>query len=182
MDHILLVFQCQENLSSVLELLDRGVSWEESVPHREYEVHEGPELDCSLVASALGVFTRSGAVVESQGYQVGNMTGFGVGGEGLCGDDGVDDAKWDGRVLFNRRFLLAVGFELPGEMSVQSCVGLGIGRISWVRKAIQEVGRLNSPPCLRNQLFPKLVHSEIVLLGMSDPVSIFLHDFNSREG
>ena len=133
------------------------------------------------MAGVLGVFIRSEAELEAQGYQVGDLTGFGVRGEGCCGDDGVDDAEWDGHVLFDQRFLLAVGFELPGEMSVQSCVGLGIGRISWVREAIQEVGRRNCPPCLRNQLFPKSLHSALGVLGMLDPMFIYLQDFNSME-
>ena len=42
----------------MLEVLDWGVGWEESVPHEEDEVHEGPELDCSAVAGALGIFAR----------------------------------------------------------------------------------------------------------------------------
>ena len=39
---ILLVVQGEDNLSSVLKLLDGGVSWEESVSREEDEVHEGP--------------------------------------------------------------------------------------------------------------------------------------------
>ena len=80
----------------MLELLDGGVSWENSVPHEEDKVHEGLELDCSLVAGVLGVFIRSEAELEAQGYQVGDLTGFGVRGEGCCGDDGLGDAEWDG--------------------------------------------------------------------------------------
>ena len=34
-----------------------GVGWEESFPYKEYEVHEGTELDFSLVAGALADFT-----------------------------------------------------------------------------------------------------------------------------
>ena len=160
-------------MSGMLEVLDGGVGWEESiVPHEEDEVHEGPKLDCSLVAGALGVFTRSEAEVEAQGDQVGNLTGFGIGGEGCCGDDGLGDAEWDGLFSFYRRVLQAVGFELPGETSVQSGVGLGVKKLSWVREAIQEVGRRNCPPCLRKRIFPKLVHSVLGVLGMSNPVSI----------
>ena len=49
-------------MSGMLEVLDGGVGWEESiVPHEEDEVHEGPKLDCSAVAGALGVFTQSEA-------------------------------------------------------------------------------------------------------------------------
>ena len=152
------------------------------VPHEEDKVHEGPELDCYLVAGALGVFTQSEAEVEAQGDQVGNLTGFIIGGEGCCSNNGVDNAKWDGLFLFDWSVLRAVGFELPGETYVQSGVGLGVGRLSWVRGDIQEVGRHNCPPCLRNQLFPKSVHSALGVLGMLDPVSIYLQDFNSREG
>ena len=66
----------------MLELFDCGVGWEESVPHEEDKVHEGPELDCSAVASTLGVFTKSEAEVEAQGDQVGDLAGLGIGGEG----------------------------------------------------------------------------------------------------
>ena len=110
------------------------------------------------------------------------MTGFGIGGEGYCGNDGVDDAEWDGLFLFDWRVLQAVGFDIPGETSVQSGVGLIVGRLSWFGEAIQEVGCRNFPPCLRNRLFPKSVHSALGVLGMSDPVSIYLQDFNLREG
>ena len=156
----------------MLELLDGGVDWEELVPHKEDKAHEGPELDCSPVAGALGVFVRSEAEVEAQGDQVGDLTVFGVGGEGCYGNDGVDDAEWDSLFSFDQRVLQAVDFELPGETSVQSGVSLGVGRLSWVGEAIQEVGCRNCPPCLRNRLFPRSVHSAIGVLGMSDPVSI----------
>ena len=169
-------------MSGMLEVLDGGVGWEELVPHKEDGFREGPELDCSAVAGELGVFTRFEAEVESQGDQISNLTGFGVGREGCCGDYRVDDAEWDGLFLFDRRVLKAVYLKLPGEPSVQSVVGLGIGRLSWVGEAIQEVGRRNCPPCLRNQLFPKLVHSALGELGVSDHVSIYLQGFNSREG
>ena len=67
----------------------------------------------------------------------------------------MDDAKWDGLFSFDWRVLQAVGFELPGKTSVQSSVSLGVGRFSWVGEVIQEVGRRNFPPYLRNHLFPK---------------------------
>ena len=62
----------------MLELLDGGVGWEKSVPHKEDEVCEGPKLDCSVVAGVLGVFARSEEGVEAQGYHIGNLTDFGV--------------------------------------------------------------------------------------------------------
>ena len=49
----------------MLEVFDWGVGWEESVPHKEDKVHEGPELDILVVAGALGVFARLEAEVES---------------------------------------------------------------------------------------------------------------------
>ena len=94
----------------------------------------------------------------------------------------MDDAKWDSLFLFDRRVLQAVGFKLPGKTSVQFGVGLCVRRISWVKEAIQDVGCLNCPPCLRNWHFPKSVPLALGVLGMSEPVSIYLQDFNSREG
>ena len=83
---------------------------------------------------------------------------------------------------FDWRVLKAVGFKLPGETCVRSGVGLGVGRIYWVGEAIQEVGCCNFSPCLRDRLFPKSFHSALVVLGVSDPVSIYLQDSNPREG
>ena len=65
MDHILLVVHGDDDLSGILEVLDWDVGWEESVPHKEDKVHEGPELDILVVAGALGVFAQSEAEVES---------------------------------------------------------------------------------------------------------------------
>ena len=53
------------------------------------------------MAGALGVFARSEAEVESQGDQVGKLTGFGIDGEGCCSHDGVDDAEWGILFLFD---------------------------------------------------------------------------------
>ena len=82
MDHILLAVQGEDNMISVLELLDGDVGWEDSVPHEEDEFHEGPELDCFPLAGALGVLVKPEAEVEAQGDQVGDLMGFGIGGEG----------------------------------------------------------------------------------------------------
>ena len=94
----------------------------------------------------------------------------------------MDDAEWDGLFSFDPRVLKAVGFKLLGEMSVQSGVGLGVGGFSWVGEAIQEVGCRNCPQCLKNRLFSKSVHASLGVVGMSDPVSIYLQDFDSRKG
>ena len=69
-----------------------------------------------------------------------------------------------------------------GNVPINTGAELVVRRIPGVGKVIQEVGHRNFPPYLRNQLFPKLVHSALGVLGMSDPVSIYLQDFGSREG
>ena len=102
-------------------------------------------MDWLAVAGALGVFTRPEAEVDAQLDQVGDLTGFGVGGDGRCGYGGVDNAKGGGLFLFGRRFLDAVVFNLTGEAYVQSVVRLGVCKLSKVGNAIQEVGLLNRP-------------------------------------
>ena len=94
----------------------------------------------------------------------------------------MNDAEWDRLFSLYQRVLQAVGFKLPGETSVQSGVGLGAGRLSWVREAIEEVGCRNYLPCLRTRLFPKSVRSALGVLGMSDPVYIYLQYFDLKEG
>ena len=59
-------------------MLDWGIGWKESVPHKEDKVHERPESDCSAVDGALGVSERSEEEVEAQCDQMGNLTGFGL--------------------------------------------------------------------------------------------------------
>ena len=63
----------------MLEVLNGGVGWEELVPKKEDRVHEVLELYYSVVVIALGVFTGSVAEVGTQGDQISNLTGFGVG-------------------------------------------------------------------------------------------------------
>ena len=75
----------------MLEIFDGGTIWEESIPNEEDEVQEGLELDCLVVIGALGVFVQPEVDVESQLDQVGDMSGFGVGGGGHCGQNGVDN-------------------------------------------------------------------------------------------
>ena len=94
----------------------------------------------------------------------------------------MEDVECDSLFSFDWRVLKAVSFKLPGETSFRSGVGLGIGRFSWVGEAIQEVGRRNLPPCLRNRLFPKSVHVLLEVVGMLDSVSTYLQDFKLREG
>ena len=85
------------------------------------------------------------------------MMGFGVEGGGCYGHNGADNANGVRIFLFDRRVLDAAAFKLTGEASVQSGVGLGIWRLSRIGEAIQEVGRHNRPPRLRNRLFTKSV-------------------------
>ena len=44
------------------------------------------------------------------------------------------------------------------------------------------MGRRNRPPCIRNRLLPKPVHSELGVLGVSDAVPVDLEDLDARNG
>ena len=74
-----------------------------------------------------------------------------------------------------------MGLELPCEALVEPSVRLGVGRLSGVGETIQEVGRCNRPPCLRNQLFPKSVHPALGVLGVPDSVALDLEELNAIE-
>ena len=78
----------------------------------------------------------------------------------------MDNAEGGGFFPSDRRVLNPVGFKLPGEPHAQSVVGLGVGGLPGVWEASQEVGRRNRPPCLRNRLLPKSVHSALRVLGI----------------
>ena len=110
------------------------------------------------------------------------MTCLWVGGGGSCGHDGLDDAQGGVFSLFDWRIFHTIGFELVGEAPAKDGVSLGLRGVSGVGEAIQEVGRCNSPPCLRNQLFPKSTHSALGVLGISEPVLIELEKFYARGG
>ena len=77
-----MVIQGKDDMGGVLEMFDWGISWEDLIPNEEDEVQEGPELDCSAVTGALGVFIQPEAEGEAQLDQVRFMSGFGVGGGG----------------------------------------------------------------------------------------------------
>ena len=76
-----------------MEISDWSIDWEESIPNEEDKVQEGTKLDCSVVAGVLGVFVRPGAEIEARLDQVGDLPGFGVGGDGRCSHDGVDNSE-----------------------------------------------------------------------------------------
>ena len=40
-DYVLLVVEGKDNMSGVLEVLNQGVLWEDSIPNEEYEVQKG---------------------------------------------------------------------------------------------------------------------------------------------
>ena len=80
-------------MGNMLKLLDRGVCGEEIVPDEEYKFQEGPELDCPVMACALGVFTLPKAEVEPLLDQVGDVPGFGVRGGCCRGHSIMDDAR-----------------------------------------------------------------------------------------
>ena len=69
-----------------------GMRGEEGVPGKEDKVHEGTELHCPVMASALGVLTYTQAEVESQDDQVGGVLGLLFGGCVSGGHDGVENA------------------------------------------------------------------------------------------
>ena len=82
------------------------------------------------MAGALGVIGLMQVEVESQDDQVGNVSGILVIGQGSGWHDGVDDGEGGGFFLFNWRVLDPAGFELLGELNVQSYAGLGFGGLS----------------------------------------------------
>ena len=59
---------------------------------------------------------------------------------------------------------------------------LGVSRFSGVGQTIQEVGRCNRPPCLRNRFFPKSVHPALGVLGVPDLVAVDLEKLDARDG
>ena len=59
---------------------------------------------------------------------------------------------------------------------------LGVGRFSGVGQTVQEVGRCNYPPCLRNRFFPKSVHLALGVLGVPNSVAIDLEELDARYG
>ena len=59
---------------------------------------------------------------------------------------------------------------------------LGVSRFFGVGQTIQEVGRCNCPPCLRNRLFPKLVHPALGVLGVPNSVALGLEELDVRDG
>ena len=81
-DGTFLFVQGKNNLSRLVEVLNRGVHMEETVPDEEHEVQEGLELYFLEVACSLGVFVGPEAEVESKFDQIGNVVGLGVGGVG----------------------------------------------------------------------------------------------------
>ena len=181
-DGILLIVEGEDNLSCPAEMLGMSVSGEEEVPNKEHEIHEGPELDHPAVAGALCVFAGLHAEVEANGDQVGDVAGSGVGGGSCLGDDGLDDPE--GGCLFSSDWGIfeAVGLKFPCEVLFEPSVCLGVSRFSGVGQTIQEVGRCNRPPCLRNQLFPKSVHPALGVLGVPDSVAVDLEELDTRDG
>ena len=100
------------------------------------------------------------------------MRGFGFGGGGCRGHNGFDDTKGGGLLSLGGGVLYVICFKLTGETPIQSGVGLRLWRISLVSKTIQEVGRRNRPPCLRNRIFPKLSHTLLGVVFVMYPVSL----------
>ena len=72
-----MVVQGNDDLGVVLEMLNCGIGWEDSITNEEDKFQEGPELEGSEVTGAIGVFIRPEAQLEYQLDQVINLTGFG---------------------------------------------------------------------------------------------------------
>ena len=179
---ILLIVEGEENLGGPAEILGRSIHREEEVPDEEHEIHEEPELDCPAVAGALRAFAGSQAEVQANGDQVGYVAGSGVGGGSFLVDDGLDDSEGDCLFLSDRGIFEAVALEFPCEALVEPSVCFGVSRFSGVRQTIQEVGRCNCPPCLRNRFFPKLFQMTFGVLGVPDLVAVDLEKVDARDG
>ena len=154
----------------------------EEVPDKEHDIHEGPELDRPAVDGALRVFAGLQAEVEANGDQVGDVVGSGVGGCSCLGDNGVNDSKGGGLFLSDKGIFEAVGPELLCEAIVEPGVCLGVSWFSGVGQTIQEMVHCNCPPCLGNQLFPKLVHPELGVLGVQNSMAVDLEELDTRDG
>ena len=159
-----------------------SVPGEEEVLDKEHDIDEGAELDRPAMAGALRVFVGPEEEVEANGDQVGKVVGSGIGGDNCLGDNGVQDSKWDGLFSSDRGIFEPVYLELPCEALVEPGVYLGVSRFPGVGQTIQEVGRCNLPPCLRNRFFPKLVHPALGVLGMPNLVVVDLEELDARDG
>ena len=134
------------------------------------------------MAGALCVFAGQEAEVEANGDQVGNVVGSGVVGGSCRGDNGVHNSQGGGFFLSDVGVFEPVGLELTHEALVKPGVCLRVGRFSGFRQTIQEVGRCNSPPCLRNRFFPKSVYPAIGVLSVPNAVAVDLEEFDARDG
>ena len=110
------------------------------------------------------------------------MSGICVGGGGSRGSNGLDNTQGGSFSPLDRRIFDSLSFELAGEAPVHADVSLGVRGVSRVREVVQEVGRCNRPPCLRNLFFTKLVHLELGVIGVLDLVPVDLEDFEARDG
>ena len=80
----------------------------------------------------------------------------------------MDDAQWDGLLLFNWGVFYPICFQFLGEALFQYDASLGIRVISGVGEFSQEVGCRICPPFLRNRRLPKSSHLALGLLGVID--------------
>ena len=134
------------------------------------------------MAGSLRVFERPEAEVEANGDRVDDVVGSGVVGDSCRCDNGVHDSQGGGLFSSDRGVLEPVGIELPREAPVEPGVCLRVGWFSGVGQTIQEVGRYNCLPCLRNRLFPKSVHPALGVLVVSNAVAVDLEEINVRDG
>ena len=94
----------------------------------------------------------------------------------------MHDYQGDGLFSSDGGIFEPVGLELLREALIEPGVCLGVGRFSGVEQTIQEVGRCNRPPCLRNRLFTKVVHPMLGLLVVPNLVAVELEELDTRDG
>ena len=51
-----------------------------------------------------------------------------------------------------------------------------------VGNSCYNMGCLNQPPCMINQLFPKFFHLALGVLSVTDSVPVYLEDLDARAG
>ena len=90
--------------------------------------------------------------------------------------------RWVAFFCRTRGVFEPVGRELPREAIVDPGVCLRVGWFSGVGQTIQEVGRCNCSPCLRNILFPMSVHPAFGVIGVLNMVALDLEELDVRDG
>ena len=110
------------------------------------------------------------------------MVGSDVRGGSCLGENGVHNSQGGGLFSSDGGIFEPVGLEFLCEALVGPGVCLGVSRFSGAGQTIQEVGRCNRPPCLRNRFFPKSVHLALGVLVVPNLVAVYLEELDVRDG